>query len=244
MSQADNPYASFGRVVASRAPATERTAFIRRTYMHLGAAVYAFAALEFAFFRFLDLDQIIPQFFSFPYAWLLMLGAFIGVSFVADRWARSDTSPATQYAGLLLYVLFESIIFLPLLWIAQNQEMATGANIIGTAGVITLVMFGGLTAAVFLTGADFSFLRTGLMIAGFAAMGLIFCSILFGFHLGVLFTVAMIVFASAYILYDTSQVLHHYRTDQHVAASLSLFASVALLFWYVLRLVMSFAGDD
>jgi FtsH-binding integral membrane protein len=49
----------------------------------------------------------------------------------------------------------------------------------------------------------------------------------------------MIVLASGYILYDTSNVLHRYRTDQHVAAALALFASVAILFWYVLRLFMS-----
>jgi FtsH-binding integral membrane protein len=48
----------------------------------------------------------------------------------------------------------------------------------------------------------------------------------------------MILLASGYILYDTSNVLHHYRTDQYVAASLALFAAVALLFWYVLRLLM------
>ena len=77
------------------------------------------------------------------------------------------------------------------------------------------------------------------MVAGFAAMGLIACSILFGFQLGNLFTVAMIVFASAYILYDTSNVMHHYRTDQHVAAALALFARWRLLFWYILRLVMA-----
>jgi len=64
-------------------------------------------------------------------------------------------------------------------------------------------------------------------------------SIIFAFSLGIIFSAAMVLFASAAILYDTSQVLHHYRTNQHVAASLSLFASVALLFWYVLRIVMS-----
>ena len=46
----------------------------------------------------------------------------------------------------------------------------------------------------------------------------------------------MIALASMYILYDTSNVLRTYRTDQYVAASLALFASVALLFWYILRL--------
>jgi hypothetical protein len=45
--------------------------------------------------------------------------------------------------------------------------------------------------------------------------------------------------ASGYILYDTSNVLHHYRIGQHVAASLALFAAVALMFWYMIQLVMS-----
>ena len=49
---------------------------------------------------------------------------------------------------------------------------------------------------------------------------------------------AMIGFASMYILYETSNVLHRYRTDQYVAAALALFAAVALLFWYILRLLM------
>jgi FtsH-binding integral membrane protein len=39
-------------------------------------------------------------------------------------------------------------------------------------------------------------------------------------------------------------VLHHYRTDQYVAASLALFASVAILFWYILRIVIAFSGRD
>ena len=61
---------------------------------------------------------------------------------------------------------------------------------------------------------------------------------LFNFQLGVWFSGAMIGFASMYILYETSNVLHRYRTDQYVAAALALFAAVALLFWYILRLMM------
>jgi len=63
--------------------------------------------------------------------------------------------------------------------------------------------------------------------------------VLFGFHLGTWFSVAMVGFAGAAILYDTSNVLHHYPEDRYVAASLELFASVALMFWYVLRLFMA-----
>ena len=96
-----------------------------------------------------------------------------------------------------------------------------------------------MTAVVFITRKDFSFMRSILMFGGFAAMGFIVCGIIFGFRLGPIFTYAMIAFACGYILYDTSNVLHHYRIGQHVAAALALFASVALLFWYVLQLVMS-----
>ena len=241
MSQADNPYASFG-MVAAQAPATERADFIRRTYTHLAAAIYAFAAIEFAIFTLAPVDRLVDQMFSVQYSWLIMLGAFMFVSWIANSWAHSGASVGKQYAGLFLYVIAQAIIFVPILWVAQT--FYSDANIIATAGLITLTMFGGLTAAVFITGKDFSFLRTGLMIAGFAAMGLLLCSVLFGFNLGVLFTVAMIALACGYILYDTSNVLHHYRTDQHVAASLALFASVALLFMYVLRLLMELYGRD
>ena len=113
------------------------------------------------------------------------------------------------------------------------------SGVIATAGIATLGLFAVLTTIVFVTRKDFSFMRSILWFGGFAAMGLIVCAILFNFSLGPIFTYAMIAFACGHILYDTSNVLHHYRVGQHVAASLSLFASVALLFWYVLRIVMA-----
>jgi FtsH-binding integral membrane protein len=83
-----------------------------------------------------------------------------------------------------------------------------------------------------------------LVLGGLAAMAVILCMILFGLNLGVFFSLAMVVLASGYILYDTSNVMHHYRTDQHVAAALALFASVALLFWYVLQILIALSGRD
>ena len=118
----------------------------------------------------------------------------------------------------------KQIIFLPILLIAQKFF---GSEIISSAAMITLVIFGGLTVTVFLTGKDFSFLRTALMMGGFAALGLVACAVIFGFQTGPLFSGGMIVLASGYILYDTSNVMHHYRIGQHVAAALALFSSVA-----------------
>ena len=74
---------------------------------------------------------------------------------------------------------------------------------------------------------------------GMLALGGIFASLIFGFALGTWFSVAMIGFAGAAVLYDTSNIMLHYPQDRYVAASMALFASIALMFWYVLRLFMS-----
>jgi FtsH-binding integral membrane protein len=130
----------------------------------------------------------------------------------------------------------EALIFAPILYIAAFY---VGGDVIPIAATLTLLLFGGLTAIAFTTKRDFSFLRGFLTGGGFVALGLILCSAILGFTLGLLFSGAMVIFASAAILDDTSKVMHHYSTTQHVAAALELFASVALLFWYVLRVVMA-----
>ena len=82
-------------------------------------------------------------------------------------------------------------------------------------------------------------MRGMLMWGGVLALVAIVGAVIFGFELGTWFSVAMVGFAGAAILYDTSNVLHHYPEDRYVAAALALFASVALMFWYILRLFMS-----
>ncbi len=220
---------------AAEALPEERAAFIRKTYLHLAGAVLLFVLME----SYLVMSGaglwIARTMLGGSYSWLIVLGAFMGVSLLANWWANSQTSKPMQYMGLLVYTVAEAIIFLPLLFIASSRS---GGEIILQAGIITLGLFLGLTAVVFLTRKDFSFLAPILTIGGFVALGFIAASLLFGFTLGNLFAFVMIAFAGGAILYDTSNVLHRYRTDQHVAASLSLFASVALLFWYILRIFM------
>jgi len=160
----------------------------------------------------------------------------MGVSWIADKWARSDASPAMQYLGLGLYTVAQAVIFLPLMLIAAHRS---SPDVIPMAGIITGLLFVGLTATVFLTRQDFSFMRGILTVGGFVALGVIACSLIFGFNLGLIFSAVMVLFAAGSILYTTSNVLLHYRTDQHVAASLALFSGVMLLLWYVLRILMS-----
>jgi len=235
MSYAENPYRSPMATFAAQAAADERTDFITKTYLHLAGAVAAFAALEAVLLNLPGIENLVGLMVGTRYGWLVVLGLFMLVSYIADNWARSAVKPNVQYLGLGLYVVAEAVIFVPLLFIAR----AVDPSIITTAAMTTLVLFGALTAVVFITRKDFSFLRTILMFGGFAALGLIVVAILFQFALGPIFTYAMIALACGYILYSTSNVLHHYRIGQHVAASLALFAAVALLLWYIVQLFMS-----
>jgi len=235
MSQVENPYQSPQYTIAAHAAADERADFIRKTYLHLAGAVGAFVALEAVLLHTPGVEGLIGMMIGGRYSWLIVLGLFMFVSWIAENWARSAPDKTTQYLGLGLYVVAEAVIFLPLVYIAQIQ--AEGA--VPAAALTTLVLFGVLTAVVFLSGADFSFLRTVLMFGGLAALVLIVCAIVVGFSLGPIFISAMIALACGYILYHTSNVLHHYRIGQHVAASLALFASVALLLWYLILLFSS-----
>jgi FtsH-binding integral membrane protein len=228
--------------VAAMADEDARTTFIRRTYLHLGGAIAAFVGLEVLLFMFAgEAVGNLVRTMSGGWNWLLVLGAFMAVSWIAQSWASSATSLTTQYMGLGLFVVAEAVIFLPLLYVAR----LVGDETILAAGLITGIVFGGLTLVVFTTRADLSSWGKYLWMGGLVALGVIVASIVTGgFGLGVIFSACMIALASGYILYETSNILHHYRTDQYVAAALALFASVAILFWYILRFVIAFSGRD
>ena len=119
-----------------------------------------------------------------------------------------------------------------------------GSELVAKAGLMTAVMVAGITMTAFITNKDFSFLSGILTIGGFVALGIIVASILFGFGLGLIFSGAMAIFASVSILHSTSNIIHHYPPGKHVAASLQLFAGIALLFWYILQILIALSGRD
>lgn len=234
----ENYTSTYGNSAADAAP-IERAAFIRKTYLHLAGAILAFIGLEVFLFSSGIAQTIATAMMGF--SWFIVLALFMGVSFLANWWANSSTSKAMQYLGLGLYIVAEAIIFIPLLYLAAYYS-GGGMNTIMKAGIVSLGLFAGLTATVFITKKDFSFLGPILTIGGFIALGFIAASLIFGFSLGGVFAFIMVGFAATAILFSTSNVLHQYQTTQHVAASLSLFASVALLFWYILTIFNS--SDD
>ncbi|MCX7011899.1 MAG: Bax inhibitor-1 family protein [Candidatus Sumerlaeota bacterium] len=228
-------YAGAAGMTVAQAGAEERAAFIRRTYAHLAGAVAAFVGLESVLLK----SALAPIMLHFiagnQYGWLMILGAFILTGWMARGLAANVASQAAQYVGLAVYVVAEAVIFVPILYIAVYYS---SPGLLPNAALLTGALFAGLTMTAFTTRRDYSSLGGFLMIGGFVALGLIVCGVVFGFDLGLGFSVAMVALAGAAILYDTSKLIHRYSTDQHVAASLELFASVALLFWYVLRILM------
>jgi FtsH-binding integral membrane protein len=220
-------------VLAMPDQAEARASFIVRTYTHLFGAVVAFTLIEVLLFTSGLAYHIARAFLSTN--WLVILGGFMIVSWIASRTAHRAEGKATQYAGLLLFILAEALIFVPLLAVAEYYA----PGVIRSAALVTLFGFTGLTLVAVWTRKDFSFLggmlRWGMVLALVAIVG----GVIFGFELGTWFSVAMIGLAGAAILYDTSKILTVFPTDRHVGAALELFASVALMFWYVLRLFMS-----
>ncbi len=229
--------------VIAHADGNTRQRFIRKTYLHLAAAIALFAVLEFLMVQ-AGLHIKAMQLLSAigTWGWLGVLLVFGFASSLMQRWAQTSISLEKQYMAWAGGVLLEALIFLPMIGIAL--AVSQDANLLQQASVVTIALVIGLTAVVFTTGKDFSFLRPMLTIGFFVAVGIIIMAALFGFTLGAFFSGAMILFAAAAILYETSQIQHHYHESQYVGASLSLFASVGLLFWYVLQFMMSFAGGD
>jgi hypothetical protein len=209
-----------------------RGRFVTRAYNHLFGAILAFVMLEVVLFKTGMAESIASVLLSG--SWLLVLGGFVVVSWMARYVAARSASQAAQYAALAGYVVAQAIIFVPLLYVAERY--APGA--IGSAALVTFLGFVGLSLVAFVTRKDFSFLRGILFWGGIVALVLIVGGVIFGFNLGTYFSVAMVGLAGAAILYDTSNILYHYPEDRYVAAALELFASVALMFWYVLRLFM------
>jgi FtsH-binding integral membrane protein len=243
---------------------SDRVTFLRKTYGHLGVALIAFAVITGGLLKF---APAVSWGFS-KYAlggrwhWLGVIVLFMVVGYVAERLAHAETSRGLQYVGLGIAVTAQALLLQPMIWVLMYKfgDGATQAQILsglqggptpaavmsGLAGqvlleaiVITLAIFIGLTLVVFLTKKDFSFMRGALVICGFAALGVVLASLLFGFHLGAIFSGLMILLMAGYILYQTSVIMKEFPPTAFVAASLMLFSTIATLFWYVLRLLMS-----
>lgn len=217
-----------------------RAEFLRATYLHLAGAIVAFAAVSFVLDR-LGLGlAMLKMLGASKYMWLGVLGAFMIVSWLATNMADKAESNQKQLLGLGVYVLAEGLLFAPMFAMAK----LVAPDAIPAAVLVTGLLCAGLTWTAFTSKSDFSFLGGILKIGGLCALGAIVAGVIFGFSLGIWFSAIMVVFAGGCVLYDTAQIIHHYPTDRPAGAALHLFASIALMLWYVLRFLMDLTSRD
>jgi hypothetical protein len=226
-----------GKIMVSSLSEIERVAFYKKTYAHVAGGVLVFVLFEYLL---LQSDTIVEFMLSMTegYKWLLMLGGFMLATNYAEGMAMKTSDKNMQYLAYSIYIFFEALIFVPMIYIAAYY-MESGPEILNQAAIVTIALFTGLSAVVLLSKKDFSFLKTGLTIGFFIAIGLIIAGTIFGFNLGLWFSVAMCLLAGGCILYQTSNLVNKYGVEDYIPASLGLFASLMLLFWYILRIFMS-----
>lgn len=220
-----------------------RSRFLTKTYLNLTGAVLLFAALETLIFAFFSNQVIATLTFNGKLTCAVLLGLCLGGPLLIQRIASASQTRVGHYVALGLYVLLYVAIFLPILTLALHFTDG-GLALVGQAAGLTAAIFVALSSAVFVTRKDFSFLRTTLVFASFAALALILASFLLGFQLGVVFSGAMVALACGYILYDTSNVALHCDESEDVLAAIELFGSLMLLFFYILRILLYFSQRD
>jgi uncharacterized protein len=213
-----------------------RGEFIIKVYQHVLVAVGAFIVFEALLIN-LGVAEAMWDFIAGNSgAWLLVLGGFMVVNWLATSAAHDVLNPSRQYGGLFGMAAAQAVIFAPFLYYFFNVA-PDGTSSVVAAAIITVAGFAGLSAVAFVTRRDLSFLRPLLLWGFVCSLVLIGAALLFGLELGIWFSVAMIALAGGSILYQTQTILRRYPYDAYVGASVQLFASVMLLFWYVLRLV-------
>jgi FtsH-binding integral membrane protein len=238
----DNPF-----VIEQAAP-SERADFYRRAYLTVAGAFAVFGVLLWAAFAVpvgeaplaLAYMRAIGGMVGALGNWslLLVLGLFwLGTS-VAQSAVYASSSRSVKLAGFLGYILLQVAIFIPLIALVLIKTSGNPSEILLPACGVTGALVLGLTVAAFVTRADFSFLRTVLVVGSFAALGVVAVAILAGSSLGIWFSMAMIALMATAVLYQTWQVRTQFGTGQHLEAGFALFAAFVTLLFYVIRLFL------
>jgi modulator of FtsH protease len=210
---------------AAQASLADRLGFIRKVYaLFFIATLFAVGGVALGF-MFPPLMIAMAQ-----HPWivlLLMLGGVIGAQAVRHV-------PGINLLALFGFTTLTGVIISPILFIISQVNPAS----IVQAGVLTVGIFGGLTAYVFISRRDFSFLRgmvvTGLIVVILAGLLNIFIG---SSALGFAVAAATLLLFSGFVLYDTSNIIRRYPTNEYVAGALSLYLDAFNIFLALLRLL-------
>lgn len=213
---------------AAEASVVERAKFLQKTYTWVFIGILGFCATLWAFDHVQPVRDLGLMLFRSPIVYLVVI---LGGAWLVHKVA--ETSPINVIA-YFSWIFLLGLSAGPLVSLAN----ATAPELVSQASLITAITFLGLTAYVFISGKDFSFMRGFLMVGLFGLIGVGLAGWLFGFDVGIWFSVAGALLMAGYILYDTSMVLHHYPTTAHVSAAIVLVTDVILLFQYILSILM------
>lgn len=213
---------------AAQATLGERLGFIRKVY-----ALF-FAAILFAVGgAWLGLNSPPVLQFAFDHPWIMlfmMIGGVFGAQAVRHV-------PGVNLAALFGFTTLTGVMISPLLHLIGRTNPAS----IWQAGFLTVGIFGGLTAYVFISKKDFSFLR-GLMVTGLIVVilaGLLNILIVGSSAFAFAISAATLLLFSGFVLYDTSNIIRHYPTNEYVAGALSLYLDAFNIFLSLLSLLNS-----
>ncbi len=221
-------------IPVARQAANVRAEFLKKVYIHLLGAIGAFIAIEIALFMGGAAEGLYNFLTGGRGGWLLILGGFMVVNWIASQAAHNVANRQAQYLGLGALAAAEAVIFAPFLYYVFNTD---GAGTVASAAAITGVGFVALTAVGLLTSKDLSVLRPLIMWGSIVALLAIVGSVIFGANLGVWFSVAMVGLAGAAILYQTQSIMKNYPEWAYVGAAVALFGSLMTMFFYILRIM-------
>ncbi len=208
--------------MAADATAEARLNFIRLTYVMFTASVLT-AVIGGIISLNTPLANLVMAFA--PWSLLAILPLSIGAQMVSDK-------PNLGTAALFGFALLLGIIIAPVVNLYSP-------NTVTQAGALTVLIFGALTAYVFITRKDFNF------IGGIVFVGLIAC---FGAGLlnyfvfknsGFSYWIAwgVLLFSAGFVLYDTSNIMQRYPLNQPAGAALGLLISFFNIFMSLLRIL-------
>ncbi len=173
----------------------------------------------------------------YPNIFVVLIG-FYGLFFLTVKlrdsaWGLVSTFALTGFMGYTLGPILNRYL-----------GMANGPELISSAFAMTALVFCGLSAYVLTTRKDMSFLA-GFITAGFfVLLGAVLVSMFFqisGLQLAI--SAAFVLFSSACILFQTSQIIHGGERN-YIMATVSLYISIYNLFISLLQIFGIMSSDD
>lgn len=157
---------------------------------------------------------------------------FLTVKLRNSIWGLVSTFAFTGFLGFTLAPTLNAYLYLP-----------NGASVISSALALTAFAFLGLSAFVLITRKDMSFLGNFITVGFFVLIGamvLAFITNIPGLYLAL--SAGFILFSSAAILYQTSEIIHGGETN-YIMATITLFTSIYNIFVSLLSII-GFASND